>query len=685
MMARISDGLVISAFLLLVAKPAAAQDAIVTYGLLNRSSTVANAVPVTFGAVFAPGDVPAGRSLEAVDEAGHVIPIQVDVKAKNPDGSLRHAVVTGIIPRLGAHGQDDLSLKAAPPAAAARAVSIADLPKNLDATVTLKLPGRTLSASLAQAISSSKPFVWLNGPLVSEWFFSIPFQDGKGVRDRQLTARFGVRSYGAGRPLRIEVVVENGWTFVPHPSDVGYDAEITLRGQTVYSQKDMVHYSHARWRKVFWWDDEPEIYVKPDLKYLKKTRIISNYDPALRIPDRVVASLYAKYQAADNGPMGASIVTKYMPMTGGRMDIGPLPAYTVVWLLTMDPRAYDIVRSVGDTSGSWPIHYRNEKTGRPVTVAEYPFISTHGNLIGQGPTPLPLVDHGKFPLLPLHPDPAHQPSLAFIPYVVTGDYYYLEELQFWTEWNVFGTAPENRGMDKGLVKWDQVRAQAWSLRTLAQTAFITPENDSLKKTLLRQLKANIDWYNQNYTNNPNANKLHFALPPVRGPIEVSPWQDDFLTWAAGYVVQLGYNNALPFLRWKAEYPTQRMINPDYCWILGAPYRMEVQKPDFSYFTNWKDAYRATFLKFVRNGATPETTPCNSEEMAAAFKLGHVGEMTGYANTTQGFPSNMQPGLAAAVDSGIPGAKEAWAKFEARAIKPNYNDEPEWDVVPWSEN
>ena len=172
--------------------------------------------------------------------------------------------------------------------------------------------------------------------------------------------------------------------------------------------------------------------------------------------------------------------------------------------------------------------------------------------------------------------------------------------------------------------------------------------------------------------------------PVRGPTEVSPWQDDFLTWAAGYAVQLGYKNAVPFLRWKAEYPVQRMINPDYCWILGAPYRMEVQKPDFSYFTEWKDAYRATFKKFVRNGADPATTPCNSEEMAAAFKLTHIGEMTGYANGTQGFPSNMQPALAAAVDSGIPGAKEAWAKFQARTVKPDYSEGPVWDIVPWSQ-
>jgi hypothetical protein len=562
-------------------------------------------------------------------------------------------------------------------------VSLSNLPKNIDATVTLNIPGRVLTASLRQALDTAKPFVWLDGPLVSEWIYSVPFRDSSGKPDPQLTARFGVRSYGEGRPVRIEVVVENGWTFVPKPHNVGYDARISVGERNVYSQDGMVQYTHTRWRKVFWWGEAPDVYVKPDLKYLKKTRVVSNYEPGLSIPDKVVAKLYEIFQSKDNNPLGASIVTKYMPMTGGRMDIGPLPRYTVVWLLTMDPRAYEIVKTVGDLSGSWPIHYRNEKTGRPVTVEEYPHISDHSNLIGRGPTPLPLIEKDNFPKPPLHPDPAHQPSLVFIPYLVTGDHYYLEELQFWTQWNVFGTAPHNRGFAKGLVQWGQVRGQAWSLRTLAQAAFITPDDDPLKGTLLRELKANIDWYNQTYTNNPHANELHFALEPSTKFVEVSPWQDDFLTWAAGYMVGLGYTDALPFLRWKAVYPTQRMINPDYCWILGAPYRMEVQKPDHTFVTTWKEAYDLTFRKFAKGRAEPETTPCNSDEMAAAFKLRNLNEMWGHSHSVEGFPSNMQPGLAAAVDSGIPGAKEAWEKFQGRAQQPNYATGPEWDVVPWS--
>ncbi|HEB94128.1 MAG TPA: hypothetical protein ENI94_11810, partial [Gammaproteobacteria bacterium] len=58
-------------------------------------------IPVTFGQVFAPGDVPAGLSVK-VNVGGNPLQTQVDDKATHPDGSLRHAVITAWLPALGA-------------------------------------------------------------------------------------------------------------------------------------------------------------------------------------------------------------------------------------------------------------------------------------------------------------------------------------------------------------------------------------------------------------------------------------------------------------------------------------------------------------------------------------------------------------------------------------------------------
>ncbi len=57
-------------------------------------------VPVTLGQVFAPGDLPAGAGLSGKLADGAALPMQVDVKATHPDGSVRHAVISAILPPL---------------------------------------------------------------------------------------------------------------------------------------------------------------------------------------------------------------------------------------------------------------------------------------------------------------------------------------------------------------------------------------------------------------------------------------------------------------------------------------------------------------------------------------------------------------------------------------------------------
>jgi hypothetical protein len=59
----------------------------------------------------------------------------------------------------------------------------------------------------------------------------------------------------------------------------------------------------------------------------------------------------------------------------------------------------------------------------------------------------------------------------------------------------------------------------------------------------------------------------------------------------------------------------------------------------------------------------------------------VGEMTGYSYSPEGYPSNMQPALAMAAQSGIPGGYHAWNVFMNRAVKPDYSNEPNFAIVP----
>jgi hypothetical protein len=622
--------------------------------------------PATFAMVFAPGAVPAGTSLAATDKSGAPIPLQVDIKAKNRDGSLRHAILT--VPRSGT-----IQLAAGTPAQGAP-VALSALPGDFDTVVTLDFGDRKLSAS-AREMLRGKPETWLSGPLVSEWWIAGPFRDASGKSDPHLSARFGLRSYGAGRPLRIEVDVENTWTWAANPKSYRYNVQIDAHGKTVYTRANVVQQAHTRWRQTFWWDAPADVTARYDIADFKAARAIPNY--ASRDAD--LGPLNHTFAGKLRGPMQTGIIYPAMPVTGQRPDIGPLPGWTVAWLLSMDSRMADIMLNAGDLGGSYPSHYRNEKTGRPATSEEFPKISTHYNFVGRGDGNLPLPDLAGLPK-PFTAEAAHEPSLAFVPYLVTGERYYLEELQFWSQWNAWGTAPEYHGYAKGLIGWDQIRGQGWSLRTLAQAAWATPDGDPLKAVLARQMKANADWYDSTYANNPQANVFHVALRASDNADSVAPWMDDYLTWAAQYAVQLGFDEFRAFARWKAVAPVQRMINPDYCYIMASKYYMKVMDRPHHFISNWADAYVANLPKDAREG--PHVS-CGSDEMARLFKLKRAGEMMGDSNSPGGYPAQMQPALAAAVDAGVPGARQAWDKYKNRPVQPRSGIEAKWDILPWA--
>lgn len=659
---------------------------VVTYQVVNYGART-DGVAVTFGSIFAPGDVPRATGIEAVDADGGRVPMQLDRKATHPDGSLRHGIVTLVIPHLAQRAQTAITLRrvtAATDQGHQRIVSLADLPSGFDASVVLNAGGHRLTASPRPRLLSGKLETWLRGPYVSEWWVSQSFTDEAGRADPHLAARFGIRCYGKGEPVRLDIVVENDWTHVAHPRTEFYDAEIRLGGKTVFAKAGMVQPSQTRWRKGFWWSEPVSAYVRQDLDYLKKARVVPNFDPTLRLSASALSKMYDRFENSDRDPMGGGLVTEYMPTTGSREDIAPLPEWQAIYLLSMDPRAYRMTLQNADLGASFPSHYRNERTGRPTTFEDYPDISVDSDMFGK-PGQLEVPDAGGHRELMI-PDSAHEPALDFIPYLITGDLFYLEELQFWSMWNSIDSGPEYRGYGLGLLHSDQVRGQAWSLRTLAQAEYITPDADPLKPVLQRQLKANIAWYEARYSSNPSANKLGAIerLEPFDEGRSIAPSEDDFFTWSVDYVHELGDVNALALLRWKAKFPVGRMVAPGFCWILAPAYTLRVRNSEADdLFATFAQVYQATLPLKLVNPPDQRNLKCASPEMAKALGLSTPGEMINHTEATDGLSACLQPALAAAVDSRIPGADAAWKLFMSRPLRPDYSIEPGWDIIPWS--
>ncbi len=651
----------------------------------NTSGSKQTNVPASFGQVFADGDVAAADNLTGKLADGTLLPLQMDVKTRYPSKAVRHAVLSAVIPALQVGQTLTMSLAKSLTAPAASVLTPAKLvAAGFSAKVSLKLDGQQYSAAAEDLLKAGNTAAWLSGAVANEWLLVAPLKNAAGAVHPHLVARFAVRAYAGLDKAKVDVVVENNWAYEAGPRNITYDADVQVGGSSVYTKAGLVHYHHARWKKSFWWGGAPQVHVKHNIAYLIASKQVPNYDQSAAPSSAALTQVRNAFSGAVTEPMQRGMAVAYMPSTGGRPDIGLLPGWAVTYLLSMDKDAKAATLGAADLAGSWSTHFRDKKTDRVVSLVNYPYMTVLGR---EGDTFNPATKKFEsFPVCggdcntPLTADSSHQPNFAYLPYLVTGDHYYLEELQFWAMFNMFQANPGYRDSGKGLLKADQVRGQAWALRTLADAAAITPDADTLKGQFDTFLSNNLDWYNTAYSNSSKAANALGAITDDNalvydGGTGLAPWQDDFFTMAAGRADELGFAKAKPLLRWKANFPIGRMIGAGYCWIDASVYKLKVRDSATSpIFTEFAKAYKASQLPAVT------ATECASAAMATALKL-KVGEMVGYADVIDGYPAYLQAALAYSVNSGHADARKAWTQFQARAVKPDYSRGAQFALLP----
>jgi len=660
--------------------------AITSLRIQSASDKVQTNVPFTVGHVFKQGDLQAGKALVGMLDDGATIPLQFDLKVAYSDGSAKHGIVSGIIPQLNPGKDFDLRLAQAERKEDGNGRKLMVLAK-----VELTVDGVTYTADNGE----SKERRWMFGRIVTELHASQPLRDSKGNAHPHLHARFATRCYD-GERTRMDVSIENDWAYELNPQNFTYDVRITVAEKLVYEKKALTHYHHARWRKLFWYGEEPQINVNHAYRYLIDSRALPNYDPSIVVPEKTLADWTKRWDKAEKEPMKVGLSVKGMATTGGRPDIGMLPAWNALWLLTGDKRMRDMALGTADLAGSWSMHYRDKNTDQPVSLIDYPYMTILGRSTD---TKNPATKkYEAFPALvkgqnksPYSHDSAHQPGFAYLPYLMTGDFYYLEELQMWAMYNIFQSNPGSKSYRqgiKGLVMTDQVRGQAWSLRTLAQAAYITPDGDRLKEHFMRILGTNLEWYNATYTYNPEANNLGVfthksaivykdTTDEIASNTALAPWQDDFVTAAVGYVVDLfpELPAARDFFKWKSKFVIGRFTDPEFNWIVASNYSLTVRAtPEGPIYKTFGEVYRDTV------GDKVAALPFDKVAEALGRKPNDMG---GYPTSTEGFPANAQPAVAyAATYSGEKG-NAAWEQFQKRDPKPNYGTGPQFAIVPRS--
>lgn len=650
---------------------------VVPVTLESTSDAGQSAVPFTFGQPFKQGELAPTDSLVG-RIAGKDVPLQVDMKATWQDGSACHAVISGVLPSLPARASLRMDLvRAAGAPAAVRRPHVVD-------SVVVTIGGVEYTADTSGAPTET----WLAGPFADErLYINVPFVAG-GVEHPDLTAGFHVRSYGG--TAKVDVIVEHTKAYTAI-FDVAYAARVLIGGEQCYA-KTITHAPTARWKRAFYRGAAPALHIRHDVDYLIESKAVPNFDRRVKMDEKTLAGYAAALDSPNFWPMGKGRFTGNMGTTGGRPEIGLMPDCYAAAILSMDKRAKDLMLASGDRGGSWPAHRRDTSGGpahgRPIDILHFPYstiLGRSGDSMNRATGQLE-----RFPdrqsSCTLVPDSSHQPAFAYVPYLLTGDYYYLEELHFWCNFNLYKDNPGYRGAEQGLLKSDQLRAQGWSMRTLAQAAFITPDAHPGKAAFRNWLGNNLAYYNRTYTDSPKANKLGIVVDGYtvvyQNKTAIGPWQDDFYTMAIGHVSELGFTEAGRLLRWKAKFQVGRMTAPGVCWIQAGDYNLPVRESETAPFYE-------TLGECQKRSTHPSmhALPCNSPERLAEYiSLSKntrtvIGEMYGYADGTQGYPANFQPALAMTVDSGYEGGDRAWKLFDNRAKQPDYGTGPQGAIVP----
>jgi len=654
------------------AAPETKEKRVATVGVRDLSGQPASHVPVTFGQVFKKGDVPTGQQVHCLVDNRWA---QVDVKRHYDDGSLRFAVISAILKELPAHGSRALSLAVGPPRPGPQPRPIFPsefLKTDFDAVVTFTFPDGTVRSASARRLleqAGPQPKTWLSGDAATEWLLSGPPLDRDGKPDDDLRVQFHVRACAGCKRARVSVVVENctdHWA-----GNIRYDTTVAVGGKQVFSSPAVDHRPLSRWRKVFWWgEDEPALHVVHDLAYMSAAGALPNYDRTLQLP---APSRERQQQGKMTGPdwhiMGKGSLTAYMPTTGGRLEIAPYPTWTVEYLLSADVQAKTLVLANGDLAGSWPIHVRAEKSGRTMSIDERPkfWLDDRGKDRPQWKPARHAPDPKQ---VKLDPDIAHLPSLAYVPYLVTGDYYCLEEAYFWANYCLLSTWPEPRPAAKGILA-GQIRGDAWGLRNIADAAWIAPDGDPEAKYFEEKIRNNIAERTRQMYGPPEYNKIgawgvrtvedaRIQNPASPNWMITAPWEEDYLLWSLHHLVELGYAEAARprdfLLRLRVGMLTHA---PDFDPMLATPYRLVVGE-------RTADKKVVFYEEWQKLG----------QENARLSKPG----LPNYGNS---YAYSARAAVICGIDAGFPKAPEAlkWLDDNLSNHRRVMGENPAWAIVP----
>ena len=488
---------------------------------------------VSIGRLFKQGDIP--HFAQAL-VGGTAILTQCDVKNRWADGSLKFAIVSFIVPSV-ATGGTAVSFQDQGSGHNGGFLAQSDmLSSAYDFDGVIQLTGAASPAISARAVLQAGDFrYWLQGPIVTSVIledrnnrsFDVNTDGGSG---NPLHPIFEASFYPQTQQVEVGFTLENSWassTAANSARNQTYALTLTTgfnSPATQLTQNSFTQLIFSRWRRSYWIDSTPApIQIDYNWPYLASTTAYANFNPNYTPDESDLESMYAVYTSdttgANSGRLTIPGIDNYYG-NGGIVDyqentngpgyapwIGPYSQWDVDYLMTGDSRMQKMSTDNADLSGRYPIFFReadhNAGTGHyfdaPGSGSVDPYghvvsinarqyatlnlanawnISCNSNGADVIATSLPGDGSGWYSV---PGDTSHLPDFAYIPYTLTGKYFYLEQEMLeagFAAGHGVGCYSAQYGYDRqghyGML-YSTTRELAWALRTMAYAAFIAPD------------------------------------------------------------------------------------------------------------------------------------------------------------------------------------------------------------------
>jgi hypothetical protein len=403
--------------------------------------------------------------------------------------------------------------------------------------------GNTLT--VVRGVNGTAAAYHANGSVVSSNAQPSTWEAAPSSLFNSLHPIFILSFYPSLNSVKVDYIVEDLWTGKMQDQAYAFVLKAGNPLAQVYAHSQFTHIGKTRWRKTFWSGlGVGHLRIDHDFAYLMATKALPNYDPSVGVNP---AGDYASFAAGDLGDIGGvGLLNKsYADNNEGaplqREDLEYLynmgscgtanGACAQAWyILTGERGALDtsLAASVAGGAGMWtgmgnvPYHYRESRAGGSFYCAGYAdknavpasgcgagtgspvgrAFSRHANpqdqIVGLNVTGLPVVGSTTWGGWSVG-DCSHWLDYSYTPYVLTGDYYFLDDEYLSAAFCV-------AGYNSGNGKWQSngfygfmnpsyytvVRQFAWGMQTVGRAAFLAPDGTAESSYFTSMVNSNLE-------------------------------------------------------------------------------------------------------------------------------------------------------------------------------------------------